>query len=139
MQTRFTIPARLDALGDIAVQVAALRTAHRRIAPLEQRLVLVLEELATNTIRHGHGDEAVCNALIEIGFALQDDCLQVFYEDHARPFDPTRHVPGAMHGDVEDRAVGGLGIHLVMTIMDRVVYERVGGKNRLTMSMSLAR
>ena len=38
---------------------------------------------------------------------------------------------------VEDRPVGGLGIHLVRSLMERVEYRRESGKNYLTMSKRL--
>ena len=43
-----------------------------------------------------------------------------------------------MDGPLEDRSVGGLGIHLILTIMDSVEYERVDGRNRTTMTMNIA-
>ena len=46
-------------------------------------------------------------------------------EDDARPFDPlTARVPD-VNAPADERPIGGLGIHLVRTIMDRVAYALV--------------
>lgn len=133
----FKVSASVEAVRSIAAEVAAFCAANRRLAPLEHRIVLVLEELATNTVSYGYEGGAGVSNGIEIRLSVRDDCLFVVYEDDARPYDPTRNAPHDVDGNVADRAVGGLGIHLVMTIMDGVRYERDGNKNRLEMRMSL--
>lgn len=39
---------------------------------------------------------------------------------------------------IEERAIGGLGIHLVKNIMDDIVYERKDGQNILILKKELA-
>jgi len=58
--------------------------------------------------------------------------------DDAAPFDPlTARVPD-LTSPVDERRIGGLGIHLVRTLMDRVAYERVWNDNRLILEKDVA-
>lgn len=102
----------------------------------EHRLTLVLEELLTNVIAYGYDDEAEHKITIDLD--LSDGVLTAVFDDDGRPFDPHEAQKPVMEGPLENRSVGGLGIHLILTIMDTVEYERVDGHNRTTMTMAVA-
>lgn len=140
MQSEMTITVINNSgeLDRIASRVAAFCTEHETLAPVEHRLVLVLEELLTNTIDYGYDAADTASHTIEIRLGLHGGTLTVEYSDDARPFDPTCKAPPDLTGDVEDRPVGGLGIHLVMTIMDTVTYAREHDRNTLRMTMALS-
>ena len=53
--------------------------------------------------------------------------------DSGTPFDPTAKEEVDTTLAAEERSIGGLGIHLVRQLMDSINYERVGGKNILTL------
>ena len=53
--------------------------------------------------------------------------------DSGIPFDPTRKAEIDTNIPLEERPIGGLGIHLVRQIMDTIQYERIDDKNRLTL------
>ena len=93
---------------------------------------LVLEELVINVMTHGgrHGD-----AEIEVTVTSCDDRISITISDNGVAFDPLTDAPEPeMAGSIEDRHVGGLGVHLVRTMMEDVKYRREPGKNRLTMT-----
>ncbi len=102
----------------------------------EHRLSLVLEELLSNVIAYGYDDEAEHE--IHVAFDVNETSLTAIFDDDGRPFNPYDAQKPDMSGPLENRSVGGLGIHLILTIMDSVEYERVGDRNRTTMSMNLA-
>lgn len=53
-------------------------------------------------------------------------------------FDPTQHAEADIDAELEDRPIGGLGIHLVRTIMDIVEYQRTADDyNRITLTKAL--
>jgi sigma-B regulation protein RsbU (phosphoserine phosphatase) len=54
--------------------------------------------------------------------------------DSGKPFDPTAKEEVNIHTEMAERPIGGLGIHLVRTIMDTVSYERKGENNILTIT-----
>ena len=53
--------------------------------------------------------------------------------DSGKPFDPLTRPDPDLTLDAEDRGIGGLGIYMVKTSMDRVTYEREDGQNVFTM------
>ena len=96
---------------------------------VEFQVDLVLEELVLNVMHHGSdGGEG------EIQIELVSDAEAVIIEivDDGRPFDPLTDAPAPdTESGIEDRAVGGLGIHLVRTMMDEVTYRREENKNHM--------
>lgn len=98
------------------------------------RLTLLVEELFTNTVVHGHGGDT--EAPVYLAFDLQPDSIVLTYEDTARPHDPFARVrvPDDAEG-VEERPVGGLGVLLVTAMAEHVGYARVGGRNRISLVM----
>ena len=59
--------------------------------------------------------------------------IEFIVDDSGRPFDPTLAEQPDLELGVDERPVGGLGIHLVRSIMDKVSYAREGGHNILKM------
>lgn len=96
------------------------------------RLTLLVEELFTNTVEHGHGADT--EAPVSLAFVIHPGSIALTYEDTARPYDPFAgvRVPDDTLG-VEDRPVGGLGVALVAAIAERVEYAHVDGKNRISL------
>lgn len=93
---------------------------------------LALDELLANIISYGY-DDAGPHA-IEVGLVADGDRMTAVIRDDARPFDPTAAGEPDIDADLDDRPVGGLGIHIVRTMMDAIVYERIGGHNQLTLT-----
>ena len=94
---------------------------------------LSVDELVSNTIMYGYddGDEHT----ISVAVQWVDSQVQVTIEDDGRAFNPflPTAVPVDVRAPIEDRAIGGLGIHLVTEMMDQVGYVRVDGRNRITL------
>ena len=68
---------------------------------------------------------------------LDGSRLRFELEDDARPFDPLSARIPDLETSADRRQIGGLGIHLVRTIMDRVAYRRVGDTNRLILEKDI--
>ena len=54
--------------------------------------------------------------------------------DDAPPFDPLSLAAPDLAAGLDERSMGGLGIHLVRELVDEVSYRRVDGRNELTLS-----
>ena len=65
--------------------------------------------------------------------------LSFIISDTGKPFDPTAKAEVDITLSAEDRAIGGLGIHLIRQIMDHINYERVDGHNILTLIKKLGK
>lgn len=94
------------------------------------RLVLAVDEVATNIITHGY-QEAGLEGEVTIAAHLDDEHLTIVLEDSGQPFDPRgRDDPDDLDVPLEDRAIGGLGIYLTVQGVDHFDYEWVKGHNR---------
>jgi anti-sigma regulatory factor (Ser/Thr protein kinase) len=102
------------------------------------RLTLLVEELFTNTVVHGHRRDT--EAPIRLSFDIRPDSIALTYEDTAPPHDPfaSVQVPDDSAG-VEERPVGGLGVVLVAAMAERIQYAHVGGRNRISLVMPTGR
>ncbi len=98
-------------------------------------LNLVLEELVTNIIFYGYPDKT--EQQIEISLWLEEGLLGMRITDEAIAFNPLEAKAPDLDQAIEDRPIGGLGIHLVKKIMDDVRYERVDNRNILTLQKQL--
>ena len=65
--------------------------------------------------------------------SLVEGRLGVTISDDGRPFNPFEGAPPDTELSVDDRPIGGLGVHLVQNVMDEVAYERHGTKNVVTL------
>jgi len=98
---------------------------------------LVLDELVANIIENAYEDTREHE--IHVTLRLEGTELTVRVDDDGRPFDPLQAPPPNLDLPLEERPVGGLGIHLVRSVMDRVEYERREGHNILTMHKTIGR
>ncbi len=136
-ELRVTIPARLSEVRELSGMVEAFGDANGLPDPKVFVINLALDELITNTVTHGLEDMA--DAEIRIVMRVVAGTLILVMEDNGQPFDPTQETNADVTSSLEERAVGGLGLHLVKSFADRVSYEFVEGRNRLTMEHDLAR
>ncbi|MFH1305097.1 MAG: SpoIIE family protein phosphatase [Candidatus Omnitrophota bacterium] len=92
---------------------------------------LVLEEVIVNIISYAYDDKNEHEITLSIGLRGRRLFLEI--KDSGRPFNPLEAPAPDIKGPVEKRGPGGLGIHLVRSLMDEVKYERRGAENLLIM------
>jgi serine/threonine-protein kinase RsbW len=92
---------------------------------------LALEEILANIISYGYADDREHE--ITVSLDAQPGEVRVDVEDDGRPFNPLESPEPYTGDSLEDRPVGGLGIHLVRALMDGLEYRRQGDRNLLTM------
>ncbi len=98
-------------------------------------LNLALEEAVTNVIDYAYPEGAYGS--LELDASRDGDELRFVLSDSGKAFDPTAKPDVDISASVEDRPIGGLGIHLLRKIMDSVSYERKEDMNILTMIKKL--
>ena len=126
------VETRLDELPRLDAAVEDFAQGQAWPPDLAFQVKLVLEELGVNIVNHAHDDGALHE--IEIKIASAADMLTIEIADDGRPFDPLTEAPEPdLDSTIEDRPIGGLGIHLVRTMMDEARYRREEGKNHLTL------
>ncbi|HVI54594.1 MAG TPA: ATP-binding protein [Luteibacter sp.] len=126
---RLRIPNRLEDVflaldrAELALDRAAIDHACRA------DVRLVLEELLVNTVRHGYPDGR--EGQIDIHLEIRPDIVRLELRDDAEAFDPLQHVPPDLPGDLADREIGGLGLHLARNIASEFEYARDTHGNRV--------
>ncbi|MEO7010478.1 MAG: ATP-binding protein, partial [Caldimonas sp.] len=87
------------------------------------RLALMVEELFTNTVMHGHGGNS--DAPVRIGLRADPSQVELSYEDTAPPFDPRDHAAQStsdLEAGLSDRPIGRIGITLVVNMAAHFSY-----------------
>jgi sigma-B regulation protein RsbU (phosphoserine phosphatase) len=108
--------------------------AHKHNIPDEvrQKVSVVLDELLNNVISYAYRDEE--EHIIEVQFVLTGNRLVTTIRDDGSPFNPFGLEPPEINLAIEERQIGGLGIHLVRSMMDEYMYHRQIGKNVVTLA-----
>ncbi len=92
------------------------------------------DEACSNVIAHGYGGE---NGHIHIACDYDEDSITVTITDRGVPFDPLAIPEPDLATELERRHLGGLGLHLIKTLMDEVHYRRESDANILVMMKRL--
>jgi anti-sigma regulatory factor (Ser/Thr protein kinase) len=100
------------------------------------RLNVVLEELFTNTVRHGHRGDS--EAPVWVTLSAGPTSLNLTYEDMAPPFNPYGTPPDAPPDTtVKMRKIGGLGVLLTRRLASSREYAYLYGRNRIRLALAL--
>ena len=130
-ELRVSLSPRLSAVRSLAQMVEEFGDANKLPDQQIYMVNLALDELITNTVSYGL--RGVARPKIEITLQVSDTMLVLSMVDNGRKFDPTESTHPDLSSSVEERRVGGLGLHLIKTFADRVKYEYSEGRNRLTL------
>jgi anti-sigma regulatory factor (Ser/Thr protein kinase) len=99
-------------------------------------LQLALEEAVTNVITHGYGDQPGHAFTLEL--RREERRVTAVLSDDAPAYDPLARAEVDIHAPLAERAIGGLGVHLVKKLMDSAGYERRDERNVLTLVRTFA-
>ena len=118
--TSLCIAAKLENLWAIRRFVEDATTALGVDPAAIASIVLAVDEASSNIITHGYQDRP---GDIEIDVQLERNAVVVRLRDRAPPFDPTGVPAPDLAVPLEQRAVGGMGIHLIRQTMDKVIHR----------------
>lgn len=94
-------------------------------------LNLAIEEAVVNVMNYAYPEGTV--GYVDIEAEADDDFITFVISDTGKPFDPTQKDEVNTELSVEDRPIGGLGIHLVRRMMDEISYRYADHRNILTL------
>ena len=92
---------------------------------------LALEEAFSNILSYSFDKHT--DHFIKITITSAQGVLNISVEDDGKPFNPLEAKEPNLQYDIENCALGGLGIHLIKHFMDNIRYKRYQNKNVLTM------
>ncbi len=128
-------PARHSSLPDLVAFLEGFCDATGIDRSKCLRLNLVLEELLTNTVSHGHRGDS--DAPVWVTLAADNDTVRIAYEDVAPPFNPYARISEvAPDTPIESRRVGGLGVFLTKELAATYDYAYVFGRNRIDLAFA---
>ncbi len=129
------LPARIENLEKFSEQV--LECAKN--AGVDQKklmhISIALEEVIVNIINYSYVD-AEGKITIECSTESKNRFI-ITIIDSGTPFDITTSSTPDLTSDIDDRAVGGLGIHLVKEMMDEVHYHHENKQNILQLIINM--
>ena len=131
MSSRYSvkIETRVEELNRIASIVEEIGEKEDWPPDLVFKVNLILEELGLNIINYGH-----TGGLHEIDITITstDEELKIEIVDDGKPFDPITDAPiPDVNAPMEERGIGGLGVHLVQEMTDVMRYRRVRDTNQV--------
>ena len=120
-------PAELTRLQAFAVEFA-----HQCGLPDDERsrLLIILDELFTNVVTHGQGPHSA-GGIIAVALGWKRGRLRISFVDDGLPFDPLAFGGPDLEEEGEERGIGGLGIHIVRSLVHQARYRREGDRNHL--------
>jgi anti-sigma regulatory factor (Ser/Thr protein kinase) len=128
-----TVPGQPHELRHLHAFLGDFWQRHALPAGDAMRMELGLEEVFINVVTHGLASADMVDAPVTVDLCLADGSLELVVEDPGPAFDPLATAPVDTTTGMDTRLMGGLGIHLVRTMLDDVRYERIDGRNRLVM------
>lgn len=133
MSARLTLQVlnNYDALQEATGALAAWLDEQRLPPESAYLATLALEELITNSIKYGYDDQHEHRIQVEMIIAGPE--LVMVFTDDGHPFNPLDLPAPDVNLPAEERPVGGLGIHLLRTMADKMEYAREGANNRVTL------
>ena len=125
------IANQLAEIGKVIDLVDAFGRNHALPERVRHDMSVAVDEIISNIIHYSYRDAASHD--IAVCLRLQAGELQAEIVADGAAFDPLEYKAPRPSGPVKQRALGGLGLHLVASLMDKVRYSRSGNKNHVTL------
>lgn len=131
LDKEISITNNVSQVKDLNIFVASVTDELKMQDKLAKSIKLAVEEAVVNVISYAY--PVGTNGDISVRAIYDGNILDFIITDKGKAFDPTIIDKADTSLEAEERPIGGLGIFLVREMMDSVNYERVKGKNILTL------
>ncbi len=125
----------IAALDELTEFIEGFAEEHGWAAGDTRAIVLAAEELFANTINHSQPPATWA----EFSLADSDGSASATYADDALPFDPTAYPEVDTTLPLDQRPIGGLGIHFIRRTMNHFTYQRLQDRNLIRFGRALTR
>ncbi len=131
-----SLASDLSALPMLAQAIQEFGTAHALSRDLQSRLNLVLDELVTNSVCYALPD--LVEPELRLRLFVDQDTIVAQLEDNGEAYNPFEEAPEPDTSlGIAERPIGGLGIFFVKKLTDSSTYERIDGRNRITLKNAI--
>jgi len=127
----FTLRNRLPEIARSQDELEKFATGHSFPQRKLHEVQLAFEEHLTNIVRYAYNDQA--EHQIRVQFEFDSDELRIEVMDDGRPFNPLEHPAPDLTVPLDQRPIGGLGIHMIRKSLDGVEYRHEQNRNVLVM------
>ena len=121
-------------LADIAVVTGALEKFGAKYGVPREALIalhVAVDEIVSNVIKYAWKGGT---HQLQVRISAHAHAVEIEVIDDGEAFNPlTAPAPARLHKGIRP-APGGVGIHMVRQLMDRIVYARKGTRNHTTMT-----
>jgi len=131
-----SVGAHPGGVGEVNAALAGFAEAHGLPEDVRRDLSVALDDLIANALSHGQTGPDPCSVTVEV--KLDQERVTVIVTDDGPPFDLFARAAPDTSLSVEERPIGGLGIHLVGQLMDKVDYQRRDNHNVVVLVKELA-
>jgi sigma-B regulation protein RsbU (phosphoserine phosphatase) len=128
-QQETSFAAALENLEELLEWVETVLEDHSCSSKIRHQIMVVSEEIFVNIVKYAY-PEKPGEVTLRAGSLGKAVALQ--FEDEGPPFNPLEWPEPDTKAVIEDRTVGGLGIHMIKKMTGQVNYQRLDGKNLLT-------
>ncbi len=135
MSTTITISSRTENLRQAREFVAGLARDFGFDEEIVGMIALAVDEACTNIIKHAY--QFAKDHSIEIMVDTDNGAFEIRISDDGRSFDPSVIQTPDMKEYLTHFRHGGLGLHLMRSLMDRVDYKSQGNRNVVRMVKQL--
>jgi len=130
-----TIKNRLPEIEKVVQSFETFADKQGLEVKIRREMKMVFDEMLNNIISYAFQQNEEHE--IEIRISLTTDCLTLVISDDGSPFNPFGLEAPDTDLPLEQRKIGGMGIHLVRKVMDDVLYQRKIEKNVVTLTKSI--
>jgi anti-sigma regulatory factor (Ser/Thr protein kinase) len=131
MHYTFTLRSQLEELARALDHIEDLLLQHAAEQELASEMRLIAEEGLANIVRHAYEPDE--EGEIDVVLALSETEVRLELRDSGRPFNPLEHPEPDLGAPIEERPLGGLGVHLIRSLTDTQTYTRQGTVNVLVL------
>ena len=108
----------------------------RRLCPLraQKQLDIAVEELFVNVCHYAFGERNTSGGMVLIGYTYSADppSVKITISDEGVPYNPLAKPDAVTPDDIMEVPIGGLGILMAKKSVDEMAYERIDGRNIVT-------
>ena len=131
-QQKWQIPADVARIPEVLKSIEHSAIACGLAADECLRMQLAVEEALANICKYAFDAPPPGMLSLELVRRGQEVC--VVLEDNGKPFDPSGAASPDLDSTLQDRQVGGLGIHLIRQSARKLRYSRIGNRNHLELA-----
>ncbi len=121
------IMSELDAIDEVNARFNAFAQIHHVPDAARRTFNIAFDDLLNNIVTYAYGGAP--DQRIDVVIQVAPDCVEASLADDGPAFDPFARAAPDIDADLDERAIGGLGIHLVRTMMDEVTHSRADDRN----------